>query len=123
MEPNDQVGQTQAVNFNVIVLNPMPRGVTPLKLRGWLREALLQHQARAARQRGVVGFLFLTRPFVGAVTRRELTKMVNAATKKHPMLKTIAVVDVDHVLTDEEAEKVVADFFKEQTPEVGLPQR
>lgn len=100
------------INLNAMILNPMAEGVSELNLRGWLRRTLQAHQDNAPTARGVIGFLFLTEAYVGGVTRKALVKMLDANTKKYPMLTHIAVVHADEILTESECESVVNSFYR-----------
>lgn len=108
-----QIAEGNPVNIKAIVLNPMPLGITPLNLRGWLRKTLDAHHRQAPDAKGVFGFLFLSEVYVGTLTLKNLQKTLDAMTKKYPMMAQIAVVyDDGERLTDAEAESVISSFYR-----------
>lgn len=106
-------------NVRVVVLNPMEHGVTPLNLRGWLRQTISAHD-QSGGGKNALGFLFMTQDFAGRVTRKQLVKILDSAVRRSSIVSNIAVVAVPEVITDDRAEEVVGRFLKTGKIEVDL---
>lgn len=93
--------------------------VTPLNLRGWLREELKRQSFSGRKDGDVIAFIFATKSFITALGGKQFKKIIASGVKKHPWICDVELIMTEEAVSDEDARAFVEAQGEEWDEEEG----